>query len=394
VVLFAAHANATFASQFMYAASPDGHGGGRGSGINVITGAVSTTIPVGVNPRTLAVPPDGGRVGVDGRVAVVGTAAKQVITTIAFGTRVALASAAQAVALPTASGKTSPTPPPCTGDCDSIGQVIINNVLTMVSIALGNATVANCLPGDANHDGRITVDEILTAVTNALNGCGVPLPTRTPTPSPTPTRQGPIVTYLGVLKHITGCVCCTVPCDPEPTPYLENGRQVFEVPGGQLLLVVEGRTVDGLPPAVGSFTQPNPNLGDGRPDIQIESTQGLGQGSAAVCDDGFHAPVTDGGGVYPVPTPDFSFTTTITDALNDFGCRFEFHLNGDQCTTYGDAVSPFFLGAGSQAQFCNKATGTAAFNPGDSLVTVRLRDKVGNIGPTAQIVVRVATPTP
>jgi hypothetical protein len=42
----------------------------------------------------------------------------------------------------------------------------------MVNIALGNAAVTTCQAGDANHDGHITVDEILTAVNNDLNGCG------------------------------------------------------------------------------------------------------------------------------------------------------------------------------------------------------------------------------
>jgi hypothetical protein len=41
----------------------------------------------------------------------------------------------------------------------------------MVNIALGNAPTIDCLPGDANDDGHITVDEILMAVNNALNGC-------------------------------------------------------------------------------------------------------------------------------------------------------------------------------------------------------------------------------
>ena len=41
----------------------------------------------------------------------------------------------------------------------------------MVNIALGNGNVSSCVAGDANHDGEITVDEILTAVNNALNGC-------------------------------------------------------------------------------------------------------------------------------------------------------------------------------------------------------------------------------
>jgi hypothetical protein len=41
----------------------------------------------------------------------------------------------------------------------------------LVNIALGNTSVAACRPGDANADGQITVDEILAAVHNALNGC-------------------------------------------------------------------------------------------------------------------------------------------------------------------------------------------------------------------------------
>jgi hypothetical protein len=49
--------------------------------------------------------------------------------------------------------------------------VTVNDILTMVNIALGNASASACSPGDANGDGQITVDEILTAVNNALNGC-------------------------------------------------------------------------------------------------------------------------------------------------------------------------------------------------------------------------------
>jgi len=41
----------------------------------------------------------------------------------------------------------------------------------MVNIALGNANIDTCLAGDANPDGQITIDEVLTAVNNALSGC-------------------------------------------------------------------------------------------------------------------------------------------------------------------------------------------------------------------------------
>ena len=60
---------------------------------------------------------------------------------------------------------------PCEGDCGDDDQVTVDEILTMVNIALGNLNVSACEAGDANNDNRITVDEILTAVNNALNGC-------------------------------------------------------------------------------------------------------------------------------------------------------------------------------------------------------------------------------
>jgi hypothetical protein len=62
-------------------------------------------------------------------------------------------------------------PTACVGDCDGFGVVTVDELLTMVNIALGNAPRSDCAVGDANGDGQITVDEILTAVNNALNGC-------------------------------------------------------------------------------------------------------------------------------------------------------------------------------------------------------------------------------
>jgi hypothetical protein len=41
----------------------------------------------------------------------------------------------------------------------------------MVNIALGNTAPGSCVAGDANGDEQISVDEILTAVNNSLNGC-------------------------------------------------------------------------------------------------------------------------------------------------------------------------------------------------------------------------------
>jgi hypothetical protein len=60
----------------------------------------------------------------------------------------------------------------CTGNCSADAGVTVDEILTMVNIALGNASLLSCEAADANHDGQVTVDEILTAVNNALNGCG------------------------------------------------------------------------------------------------------------------------------------------------------------------------------------------------------------------------------
>jgi hypothetical protein len=60
----------------------------------------------------------------------------------------------------------------CVGDCSGDGQVTVDEIVTMVNIALGQAAVSTCAAGDPSGDGQITVDEILQAVNNALNGCG------------------------------------------------------------------------------------------------------------------------------------------------------------------------------------------------------------------------------
>jgi len=71
---------------------------------------------------------------------------------------------------------TPPTPTPtaiagCPGDCDGSGSVDINELLTLVNIALGNSSVAACAAGDTDKDGQISIDEILAAVHAALNSC-------------------------------------------------------------------------------------------------------------------------------------------------------------------------------------------------------------------------------
>jgi hypothetical protein len=81
---------------------------------------------------------------------------------------------------PTATPSPSPSPTPtmhcggapvCGGDCNGDGQVTVDEILRMVSIALGDMPIPVCLAGDSNGDCLIAIDEILQAVNDALTGC-------------------------------------------------------------------------------------------------------------------------------------------------------------------------------------------------------------------------------
>jgi hypothetical protein len=67
----------------------------------------------------------------------------------------------------------TPTPRPCVGDCNGDMVVTIGDLLTMVNIALGRASISICPQGDASGDNHITVDELLAAVNDALEGCPI-----------------------------------------------------------------------------------------------------------------------------------------------------------------------------------------------------------------------------
>jgi hypothetical protein len=60
---------------------------------------------------------------------------------------------------------------PCIGDCDGNGVVTVDELITMVNVALGGALVSACPIGDADGSGVITVDEIIEAVNFALSSC-------------------------------------------------------------------------------------------------------------------------------------------------------------------------------------------------------------------------------
>lgn len=87
----------------------------------------------------------------------------------------------------TASSSATPTSTPCVGTCHSEGVVSVDDVVAMLTVALGSDDPGRCPSGDGDRNGTITVEEVLAAITNALYGCGVPPPTHTNTPTHTRT---------------------------------------------------------------------------------------------------------------------------------------------------------------------------------------------------------------
>jgi hypothetical protein len=74
-------------------------------------------------------------------------------------------------ATPTFTVAPTPIAVTCPGDCNGDRSVTVDELLTLVNIALGNTNVSACVAGDLNHDGQISIAEILAAVNAALSGC-------------------------------------------------------------------------------------------------------------------------------------------------------------------------------------------------------------------------------
>lgn len=83
----------------------------------------------------------------------------------------------------------------CAGDCNDSAAVTIDEVITMVTVALGNAEVTACPAGDADGSGQITIDEIMAATHNALSGCFATPPTEPACAQRNPLRNA----YFGDL---------------------------------------------------------------------------------------------------------------------------------------------------------------------------------------------------
>lgn len=62
--------------------------------------------------------------------------------------------------------------PRCSGDCNNDQSVTIDEITTLVAIALDTLDISECTSADTNSGNKIMIDEIVAAVNAALNGCG------------------------------------------------------------------------------------------------------------------------------------------------------------------------------------------------------------------------------
>jgi hypothetical protein len=202
----------------------------------------------------------------------------------------------------------------------------------------------------------------------------------------TPTFQtiGPIINYLGVARA-DGQVTQPMGTAGDGTPiYLRPLPQGF-------FLVVEARPgPSGRPVGQNTFNSAldDPNL---LPDLQIVVSRPLGNGSPTVCDDGSGGII---GGVPAVNPAVFGGTQASANAINDLTCRFNVRSSsGDACTRNAQQDAAFVVGS-TRVQFC-PASGIGAeigFLPGDTRVTARVTDNIGQPGVAAAIIIRVEQP--
>src|SRR5262249_32077316 len=125
----------------------------------------------------------------------------------------------------------------------------------------------------------------------------------------------------------------------------------------------------------------------------IEVSQPLGNGSAAVCDD----TGTTAGGVPATDPASFELTQANINAVNDLACRFVdgtgLHQGIDRsdeaCVVHLPSEESGFADPTRTIEFCALVSRVLHFPDGPTVVTARLRDRGGNVGPAAQIVIRI-----
>jgi len=242
-----------------------------------------------------------------------------------------------------------------------------------ILMALSLALTAGFAVGCGSTDRTVASSATPTATASA-----------TPTVTPTP-MDGPVITFFGILR-------------PDDTLIESSGTNPDGLPvysrdtGSQFRIVVEGKPgPTGAAIGDSSYQEDLSSF----PDLQIEVSRTLGDGSATVCDVARNT-ATPGGVPSTVPT-DFEPTQTNINTVNDLACRFRDGQYQPRGVTRDAACVKFlpgedydFVDAQSTLEFCSIIlTSYEAFLSGDTVVTARLRDIHGHVGKPAQIVIHI-----
>ncbi|MFQ5668598.1 MAG: hypothetical protein ACE5I7_19505 [Candidatus Binatia bacterium] len=212
-------------------------------------------------------------------------------------------------------------------------------------------------------------------------------PTPVSTPAPLPTRPigrkvkarkghpiGPIVTFFGAARADGSSV------EPERVDAKGIPTYLSHVGSGFMLVVEVKPGESGYEPGrrVFAYVPDDPSV---RPDLEIETNRDMGDGSRVVCD----RRRPNIGGIPAINPPSFAERKPISDAINDFSCRFETFTESESACTLNQYGDYSFVKKDSTTQFCMIVARAYLFPVGKTLLSVRVRDSEGHPGPVKRM---------
>lgn len=234
--------------------------------------------------------------------------------------------------------------------------------VTVALSSLFDGGVPTCPNSDANGDSVANAAD-LTAVVHRL----------------TPPRIGPEITFIG-LAGPDGTMI------PPFSGGGEEGLVRFQRHGGAGFSLVIEAVPGASGVALGIELNPTfPTDGATIPDLQIGLSRPLGSGVAGRCSDG---------GVPALYPPTFEDIPPVATALSAMSCGFVVNdARGKACTVDVFGAPQFVSGTRPRLiQFCRMINANRAFPEGETILTVQARDRAGNLGPPAQVVVLIGNP--
>jgi hypothetical protein len=195
-------------------------------------------------------------------------------------------------------------------------------------------------------------------------------------------QVGPVVSHLGLARADGSKL------EPKGT---RDGMDIYENSiGSGFILVIEGKPGISNLETGRRVTAYDKDDHRSRPDLEIQVDKQLGDGSKVVCDK--RRP--DIGGVPAINPASFADSREVADALNDLSCRCEVFIESASACTTTKSGDFSFLNKESKVQFCMIVAKAWNFQLGDTVISVRLRDKEGSPGPVKKMVLRRAEPKP